>query len=401
MAHIAVYLTGSIAAYKGIEVVRGLQKMGHEVRVGMTAAATKLVTPATLFALTKAPVLTDLWDIQSSPIPHIDLADWSELAVVAPASADILAKMAVGLADDAVSTTLLATAAPKIVVPAMNSHMWQAPSTQRNLHQLQEDGVVMMPPVTGQLAEGYAGKGRLPQPADICQYIANFLTNQQLLAHKRILVTAGGTRENIDPVRYIGNRSSGKMGVAIARAAAQAGAQVTLIAGQVSVPLPQSSRIKVVRVTTTEDLFQALQATFPSADVLIMAAAVADYRPVAPATKKIKKQADNPNLHLELTETIDVLKRIAQQKRADQLVVGFAAETNDLLENANRKLASKNADMIVANSVAGVQGAFASDENQVTILQANTAPISWQRQSKDQVAEKLVRLISSKIRPGD
>ncbi|MBB1080165.1 bifunctional phosphopantothenoylcysteine decarboxylase/phosphopantothenate--cysteine ligase CoaBC [Limosilactobacillus sp. STM2_1] len=401
MTRIAVYLTGSIAAYKGIEVVRELQKSGYEVRVGMTKAATKLVNPATLFALTKKPVLTNLWDEDSTPIPHIELADWTELAVVVPASADIIAKMAGGIADDAVSTTLLATAAPKIVVPAMNSHMWMAPATRRNIAQLKEDGVNIMAPVTGRLAEGYAGRGRLPEPAAICRYIADFLANTDLLKNKKVIITAGGTRENIDPVRFIGNRSSGKMGIAIANAAAHAGADVTLIVGQVSVELPQSPQIKIVHVTTTEDLFNALQKRFAAADILIMAAAVADYRPVEFIDHKIKKSANNYNFSLSLTETTDVLKEIASKKRADQLVVGFAAETDDLLQNANNKLTSKNADMIVANNVGGTQGAFGSDQNQVTVLQKNQDPIKWPRQSKMQIANQLIELISLKLKQGD
>lgn len=401
MTRIAVYLTGSIAAYKGIEVVRGLQKMGHEVRVGMTEAATKLVTPATSFALTKAPVLTDLWNDHSTPIPHIELADWSELAVIVPASADTIAKMAIGLADDAVSTTLLATSAPKIVVPAMNSHMWLASATQRNITQLRQDGVNIMPPVKGRLAEGYSGDGRLPEPVAICQYIKDFLAEKQILKGKHVIVTAGGTRENIDPVRFIGNRSSGKMGVALANAAARVGAKVTLIAGQVSVPLPQSSAIEVVRVTTTEDLYTSLKERFPQADILVMAAAVADYRPINIVDHKIKKKADDPRLTIELTETIDVLKNIAKMKRNDQYVVGFAAETNDLLENATRKLNSKNADMIIANSVAGSMGAFGNDQNQVTILQRDQDPIKLDQQPKDQIASQIIELVSAKLKTGD
>lgn len=398
MARIAVYLTGSIAAYKGIEVVRGLQKMGHEVCVGMTAAATKLIAPATLYALTKQPVLTDLWQDQSTPIPHIELADWSDLAVVVPASANIIAKMAVGLADDAVSTTLLATAAPKIVVPAMNNHMWQAPATQHNIRVLKGHGVNIMAPVTGRLAEGYEGQGRLPEPAAICQYIDEFLRNAKTLAGKQIVVTAGGTREPIDPVRFIGNRSSGKMGIAIAQAAAQAGASVTLIVGQVAVALPQSPQINIIQIVTTEDLLVALQQAFKHADVLVMAAAVADYRPVEFINHKIKKQSNNPTIKLALTETQDVLKTVASTKTAHQLVVGFAAETDDLLTNANHKLATKHADLIIANSVAGNKGAFGSDDNQVTILQPNQPAIKWVRQPKKQVADKLVKLISSKLK---
>lgn len=402
MAKIAVYLTGSIAAYKGIEVVRGLQKQGHHVRVAMTAGATQLVAPATLYALTKEPVLTNLWDQQRhTPIPHIELADWSDLAVVVPASANILAKMAQGLADDAVSTTLLATAAPKIVVPAMNTHMWNNPATQRNLKQLQNDGIHIIWPVTGQLAEGYRGQGRLPEPAQICDQIQEFLSGQQLLAQRQVVITAGGTQEPLDPVRFIGNRSSGKMGIALAKAAAQAGAKVTLIVANVSVSLPQSPQIKIIKAVTGKEMLAQVKKSFMTADVLIMAAAVADYRPLTVVDHKIKKQVSHPQLTLDLTETVDILKTVGQSKQPGQLVIGFAAETNNLLTNANLKLASKNADMIIANSVAGNEGAFGNDEDQVTILQPGQEPLHWPKQSKEQVANQLIKLISEKIKSGD
>lgn len=398
MARITVYLSGSIAAYKGIEVVRGLQKAGHEVRVVMTTAATKLVGPATLNALTKYPVLTDLWNDQSQPIPHIELADWTELTLVVPASADLLAKMANGIADDAASTTLLATAAPKMVAPAMNRQMWAAPATQRNLAQLAEDGVTIIEPVTGRLAEGYSGHGRLPEPDEIVTRVQEFLSQRGQLAGKRVVVTAGGTREPLDPVRYIGNRSSGKMGIAIARAAAQAGAQVTLITGQVSVSLPQDANIHPVSALTTEEMLAAVQEAFVSADALIMAAAVADYRPVKVAEQKVKKGHDHELRTLELTETIDILRTIAAAKRTDQLVVGFAAETEKLLDHAQEKLASKHADMIVANSVAGVTGAFGRDDDQVTILQKGKDPEKWPRLSKTAVAQRLVARLAEQLK---
>ncbi len=216
-----------------------------------------------------------------------------------------------------------------------------------------------------------------------------------------MIVTAGGTRENIDPVRFIGNRSSGKMGIALANAAVQAGAKVTLIAGQVTVPLPQTPAIEVVRVITTEDLYISLKERFSQADILIMAAAVADYRPVETVGHKIKKKDGDPHLTITLTETIDILKNIAKMKQNGQYVVGFAAETNDLLENANRKLASKNADMIIANSVAGDMGAFGSDQNQVTILQKDQTPIKLARQSKAKIANEIIELISAKLKSGD
>lgn len=397
MANITVYLSGSIAAYKGVEVVRGLQKAGHTVRTVMTKAAAKLVGPATLAALTKAPVLVDLWD-QTSPIPHIELADWTDLAVVVPASADLLAKMANGLADDAASTTLLATAAPKVVVPAMNSHMWAAAPTQRNLAQLKRDGVRVIEPVTGRLAEGYQGKGRLPEPAAIVDMVQRLLTQSHQLAGRKIVVTAGGTREAIDPVRYIGNRSSGKMGVALAKAAAEAGGQVTLIAGQVSVPLPAQGNIQVVRAFSTEEMLDQVQNAFPDAAALVMAAAVADYRPVQAAAQKVKKNHDHANRTLELTETVDILKTVAQAKKPGQVIVGFAAETENLLANAQKKLAGKNADMIVANSVSGPHGAFGSSQDQVTILTKDQAPDRWPLQSKTKVAERLVQKIAAMLK---
>ena len=398
MARITVYLSGSIAAYKGIEVVRGLQKAGHEVRVVMTTAATKLVGPATLNALTKYPVLTDLWNDQSQPIPHIELADWTELTLVVPASADLLAKMANGIADDAASTTLLATAAPKMVAPAMNRQMWAAPATQRNLAQLAEDGVTIIEPVTGRLAEGYSGHGRLPEPDEIVTRVQEFLSQRGQLAGRRVVVTAGGTREPLDPVRYIGNRSSGKMGIAIARAAAQAGAQVTLITGQVSVSLPQDANIHPVSALTTEEMLAAVQEAFVSADALIMAAAVADYRPVKVAEQKVKKGHNHELRTLELTETVDILRTIAAAKRTDQLVVGFAAETEKLLYHAQEKLASKHADMIVANSVAGATGAFGRDDDQVTILQKGKDPEKWPRLSKTAVAQRLVARLAEQLK---
>lgn len=398
MARITVYLSGSIAAYKGIEVVRGLQKAGHEVRVVMTTAATKLVGPATLNALTKYPVLTDLWNDQSQPIPHIELADWTELTLVVPASADLLAKMANGIAADAASTTLLATAAPKMVAPAMNRQMWAAPATQRNLAQLAEDGVTIIEPVTGRLAEGYSGHGRLPEPDEIVTRVQEFLSQRGQLAGKRVVVTAGGTREPLDPVRYIGNRSSGKMGIAIARAAAQAGAQVTLITGQVSVSLPQDANIHPVSALTTEEMLAAVQEAFVSADALIMAAAVADYRPVKVAEQKVKKGHDHELRTLELTETVDILRTIAVAKRTNQLVVGFAAETEKLLDHAQEKLASKHADMIVANSVAGATGAFGRDDDQVTILQKGKNPEKWPRLSKTAVAQRLVARLAEQLK---
>ncbi|MDO4902959.1 MAG: bifunctional phosphopantothenoylcysteine decarboxylase/phosphopantothenate--cysteine ligase CoaBC [Limosilactobacillus sp.] len=400
MANVTVYLTGSVAAYKGVEVVRGLQKKGHDVRVVMTESATKLVGPTTLAALTKHPVLTSLWD-EKDPIPHIELADWTELAVVVPATANIIAKMANGIADDAASTTLLATAANKVVVPAMNSHMWAAPATQRNLATLKSDGVVIMEPASGRLAEGYSGKGRLPEPDEIVAFLTAQLTAKGPLAGRRVVITAGGTREPIDPVRFIGNRSSGKMGVALTQAAINAGAKVTLIVGQVSVPLPQSPRLEVISVETTEQLHAAVDKAFTDADALIMAAAVADYKPVNVADHKVKKSVEHNDWAIDLTETTDVLKTVAHAKKDGQVVIGFAAETHDLIANAQKKLQTKGADVIVANSVSGENGAFGNDQDQVTILAAGSDADKWPAMPKVQVAEKLIDLLDKKLKSGD
>ncbi|WP_314737135.1 bifunctional phosphopantothenoylcysteine decarboxylase/phosphopantothenate--cysteine ligase CoaBC [Limosilactobacillus urinaemulieris] len=400
MAKIAVYMTGGIALYKGIEVIRSLERDGHQVRVAMTESATKLVTPSTLHALTHHPVLTSLWNDNNSPVPHIELADWSDYAIVLPATANIIGKMAHGIADDAVSTSILATAVPKIVVPAMNTNMWNNPAVQRNVAQLRQDGVTVLEPAVGMLAEGYRGKGRLPEPSEIISQLRSIINGsiRGSLLGKKVLITAGGTREAIDPVRFIGNRSSGKMGIAIAKAAADAGATVELVLGQITVPQPVNPRINIYRVESTEEMQAKVTELFPAADILIMAAAVADFRPAQVANQKIKKQDDQERLGLQLVKTTDILKTVAEKKRADQLVVGFAAETTDLVQNANSKLRRKNADIIIANSVAGDNGAFGSDLNQVTILQLGTEPVQWSKMTKIEVAIKLIQLLATKIK---
>ena len=400
MAKIAIYMTGGIALYKGIEVIRSLERDGHQVRVAMTESATKLVTPSTLHALTHHPVLTSLWNDNNSPVPHIELADWSDYAIVLPATANIIGKMAHGIADDAVSTSILATAVPKIVVPAMNTNMWNNPAVQRNVAQLRQDGVTVLEPAVGMLAEGYRGKGRLPEPSEIISQLRSIINGsiRGSLLGKKVLITAGGTREAIDPVRFIGNRSSGKMGIAIAKAAADAGATVELVLGQITVPQPVNPRINIYRVESTEEMQAKVTELFPAADILIMAAAVADFRPAQVANQKIKKQDDQERLGLQLVKTTDILKTVAEKKRADQLVVGFAAETTDLVQNANSKLRRKNADIIIANSVAGDNGAFGSDLNQVTILQLGTEPVQWSKMTKIEVAIKLIQLLATKIK---
>lgn len=391
-----IYITGSIAAYKAISVVRDFQKEGHEVRVAMTEEAIHLIGTQTLAALTKHPVLTDLWkENRADKIQHIELADWTDIAVVVPATANFIAKIANGIADDAASTTFLATAAPKYVIPAMNIHMWSNPALQRNLQQLKQDGIFVMDPDTGRLAEGYNGKGRMPEPTAIMQWInSSFQVNDEL-ADKKVVITAGGTVSPLDPVRYLGNRSSGRMGLALANAALTAGAKVVFIVGHVSVPIPESSKMTVIHVETTEEMLAAVKKAFSTADALIMAAAVADYEPVNYIDHKIKKQDQGDKLKIYLKETPDILKTMGSLKQEQQVVVGFAAETNDLLENATKKLKNKNADMIVANNVS--QGVFGSDKDKVTVLRKDKANENIAETTKVEIAKKIITLVAEEL----
>ncbi len=387
-----IYITGSIAAYKAISVVRDFQKEGHEVRVAMTEEAVHLIGTQTLAALTKHPVLTDLWkENRADKIQHIELADWTDIAVVVPATANFIAKIANGIADDAASTTFLATAAPKYVIPAMNSHMWSNPAFQRNLQQLKQDGIFVMDPDTGRLAEGYNGKGRMPEPAAIMNWVNSSLQVNDELAGKKVVITAGGTVSPLDPVRYLGNRSSGKMGLALANAALRAGAEVVLIVGHVSVPVPESSKMTVIHVETTEEMLAAVKKAFSTADALI----VADYEPVNYIDHKIKKQDQGDKLKIYLKETPDILKTMGSLKQEQQVVVGFAAETNDLLENATKKLKNKTADMIVANNVS--QGVFGSDRDKVTVLRKDKANENIAETTKVEIAKKIITLVAEEL----
>ena len=391
-----VYITGSIAAYKAINVVRNFQKEGHEVRVVMTKEAVHLIGTQTLAALTKYPVLTDLWEKErADQIQHIELADWTEIAVVVPATANFIAKIANGIADDAASTTFLATASPKYVVPAMNSHMWSNPAFQRNLALLKQDGIAVMDPATGRLAEGYSGKGRMPEPDNIMAWIDDSFQAKQILAGKKIVITEGGTISPLDPVRFLGNRSSGKMGIALAKAALVAGAEVILISGHIAVSLPNSPSLKNIKVETTEQMFSAVKTAFLGADALIMAAAVADYEPVNYIAHKIKKQDQGDELKIYLKETPDILKKMGSIKKANQVVVGFAAETNNLLENASKKLQEKKADMIVANDVS--HGVFGSDEDKVMVLRQDKTTENITETTKVEIAKKIIVLVAEEL----
>lgn len=399
MAKIVVHITGSIAAFKAVTVVRMLQKAGHQVRVAMTKSATKLIGPATLASLTHYPVMTDLWAPSTKgEIPHIELADWADYSLVVPASADIIAKMANGIADDPVSTTLLATPSPVVVVPAMNTHMWQQPATQRNIARLIQDGKIIMQPVHGKLAEGYVGDGRMPEPVDVVNYFDRVIHQSNELAGKRIIVSLGGTLSPIDPVRYIGNRSSGKMGWAIAQAAYHMGAQVDVVAGRTSISLPKlGDRMTIYRVQTTQDMYETINQLFDKSNALIMAAAVADFKVTNYAEQKIKKVAGQEQINLQLEPNIDILKTFGEQKKG-QLTIGFAAETQDMIENAQQKLTSKHADLIIANDVSQSDTGFNADTNKVTILRPGYDPESWDQDTKQAIGVKLMQLVNSMLK---
>ncbi|WP_040538060.1 bifunctional phosphopantothenoylcysteine decarboxylase/phosphopantothenate--cysteine ligase CoaBC [Lentilactobacillus parafarraginis] len=394
---ISLYVTGSIAVYKALTLTRLLVKSHNDVRVVMTKAAQQFVSPMTFESLSKNRVITtDFVSDDPKLIPHVALADSTDIAIVAPATANTIAKMANGIADNVVTAALLATTAPIFVVPAMNVHMLENTATQRNLSALESAGIQIMTTAEGFLAEGYVGKGRFPEPEAIVKWLdAHELGSNHRMAGKRVVVTAGGTREPLDPVRYLTNHSSGKMGYAIAQAAQRAGADVTLIAANTVLPAPKG--VKVVHIQTARELLKNVQAAFEAADVLIMAAAVADYRPAEVADQKIKKTAQNETMTLKLVRNPDILKTVGASKRPGQLVIGFAAETTDLITNAEKKVKSKHLDLIVANDVSNQKIGFNSDNNQVTFLFADGSQEKTPLESKPKVAEALIAIISQKL----
>ena len=357
---------GGIAAYKACEVLRGLQRAGCEVRVTMTEDATRFVGAATFEALSGAPVATSLYEYPGSAIPHIDLAEWADAAVVVPATANVLAKMASGIADDCLTTTLLACACPVLVAPGMNVHMWRNVATQANVSTLRERGVRFAGPDSGRLACGDVGEGKLADVGEIVAAALALLAPRDL-AGLRVLVNAGPTHEAIDPVRYIANRSTGKMGYAIAEAAARRGAEVTLVSGPTSLPTPAG--VRRVDVESAAQMHDAMLAEFTAADAAICSAAVADYAPAAPADHKLKKSREHLDA-IALTETADILADLCAAK-GERTVVGFAAETDDLLAHAREKLTHKGADLIVANDVSRPESTFGADTNRVALVSAD------------------------------
>jgi phosphopantothenoylcysteine decarboxylase/phosphopantothenate--cysteine ligase len=389
--NIVMGVSGGIAAYKAVEVVSRLKKAGCNVNVIMTKAAAEFVTPLTFRELSGNPVVTDMWEEPKTwNVQHIALANWADVFLVAPATANIIGKIANGIADDMLTTTIMATKAPVVLAPAMNTNMYLNPVTQQNLTKLAGLSYHIIEPATGLLACGVEGPGRLPEPVVIVDKVVALLHNCQDLRGQRILITAAGTREAIDPVRYIGNRSSGKMGYALAGVAARRGAEVILVSGPTSLPAPPG--VTITRVETAAQMQAAVLAEFDTVDIVIKAAAVADYRPEQVAEQKIKKTGDT--LTINLIKNPDILLELGQRKKR-QILVGFAAETKDLIIHAREKLTKKNLDMIIANDVTLPGAGFNIDTNIVKIIHKNGNVEELPQLSKQQVAEIMIDKIST------
>ncbi len=391
--NVVLGITGSIAAYKAADLASRLTQSGYSVHVVMTESATNLVAPATFRALTGHPVATEMFELTNPfSIEHVSLADLADLFVVAPATANVLAKMAHGIADDLLTCTALATRAPILVAPAMHTAMWENPATQANVETLRGRGVRFVGPVVGRLASGGHGAGRMARVEDIVDEIAGAIGRHGGLAGRRILVTAGGTREAIDPIRYLGNPSSGKMGYAIAAAARDRGGDVTLVSGPTALRPPAG--VRLVHVVAADEMLAAVQEALPGHDVLVMAAAVADFAPARPLREKAKK-ADAP-LTLELRHTVDILEAVREVPV--QVRVGFAAETSDLVTNARKKLADKGLDFIVANDISGTRTPFGSDDNEVVFVDAHEAtpiPRLSKRALADLILDRVATLLEN------
>lgn len=394
--NIGLFITGGIASYKMAELARQLIKKGANVRVVMTKSAQEFITPLTIQSLTKHAVLVDTFDEHDpTVIQHINIADWLDLALVAPATANILGKMANGIADDAVSSTLMAVNKLRVIVPAMNTKMYENPATQANIERLKSYGYVVMDPATGFLAEGYSGKGRLPEVEDIVEMVElqyMLSSKSQWLQGKKVIVTAGGTVERIDPVRYISNDSSGQMGYAIARAASFYGADVTLISTKRNLKVPLG--VDVIYVDSAMNMQKAVNEHFSEADYVVMAAAVSDYRIMNQSEQKIKKEGNDSSLQLNLTENPDILATLGKNKDK-QVLIGFAAETQNLQEYAMRKLERKNADWIIANDVSNKGIGFNSTHNEVMVIGADGTYQEVSIRSKLDVAMEIWRIILS------
>ncbi|HEX6284497.1 MAG TPA: bifunctional phosphopantothenoylcysteine decarboxylase/phosphopantothenate--cysteine ligase CoaBC [Pyrinomonadaceae bacterium] len=392
---VALGVSGGIAAYKAVEILRGLQRAGCDVRVAMTKRACEFVQPLTFRAISGSHVIVDDYAPDNpDPIAHITFSQTVDLLVIAPATANIIAKFANGVADDFLTSTYLACTAPVLIAPAMNTTMWQHPATQRNLEQLRADGKHLIEPDEGEMACGTIGPGRLSEPERIVAAALEILRSKQKkdLTGERFLITVGATREEIDPVRFISNRSSGRMGFALAEAALNRGGEVTVVAGITTVEPPAG--VKVVRALSAAEMDQAVADETQNASVFIGAAAIADYRPSQRAEQKIKKTEESVTLTLERTP--DVLGNVAAARRNGLLVIGFAAETENVIENARKKLESKKLDAIVANDVTRPDSGFDSRTNAITIITAqNNNPVELPALSKREAADRILDVIVS------
>ncbi|MGA8668386.1 MAG: bifunctional phosphopantothenoylcysteine decarboxylase/phosphopantothenate--cysteine ligase CoaBC [Terracidiphilus sp.] len=397
---VTVGVSGGIAAYKAAELVRALQRQALEVHVVMTDSATRFIQPLTFAALTGHRVITSLWDetnstegAYDSSIEHIGEAQWTEALVVAPATANLLAKFAHGIADDFLTTMYLATQAPVLVAPAMNVNMWEHPATRANLDILRQRGVKVIEPGTGDLACGMVGTGRMAEPDAIADAVLNSLGRRHDMAGETVLVTAGGTREALDPVRFLGNRSSGKMGYTLADAAQSRGAKVILISGPTSLHPP--SHCELIKVTTADEMRTAVLERMKEVTLIIKAAAVADYRPVNVSDHKLKRTGP---MTLELAPTEDILAEVVRRRQPGQLIVGFAAETENRMENGRAKLLRKGADAIVVNDVSGDGVGIDADLNAATFLTNSTA-IELHEMPKRKLADRILDEILALRRP--
>ncbi|MBA4168583.1 MAG: bifunctional phosphopantothenoylcysteine decarboxylase/phosphopantothenate--cysteine ligase CoaBC [Chitinophagaceae bacterium] len=379
-------VTGSIAAYKSAMLVRLLVKEGVEVRVIMTNSSKDFITPLTLSTLSRNPVITDLFT-EGSWSNHVMLGRWADLMLVAPLSCNTLAKMAHGLCDNMLLATYLSATCPVVVAPAMDEDMWKHPSTINNLIKIGAAGNFVIPVDNGELASGLSGPGRMAEPESIVKFISEHFFLKKDLEGKKVLVTAGPTYEPIDPVRFIGNHSSGKMGIALCAEFDRRGAHVTLVIGPYAHTI-EEKKVKVMKVETAEQMFEACMKVFETADIAVMSAAVADYTPVDTATQKIKKNSDT--LTIELKKTRDILKTMGERKRDDQLLAGFALETENEKDNARKKVAAKNADLIVLNSLNDKGAGFGHDTNKITIFDKKGGETEYDRKPKQQVAKDIV-----------
>jgi phosphopantothenoylcysteine decarboxylase/phosphopantothenate--cysteine ligase len=394
--NILLIITGSVAAYKSLDLIRLLKKSDYQITPIMTKGAEEFITPLLVSSIAGEKVLDRLFSVEDeSKIGHINLSRQNDLIVIAPATADFIAKMANGLADDLASSVVLAANKPIFIAPAMNEKMWLNKQTQKNLQILRENGVKILEPLADTLACGEFGVGKMVEPLTIFSNLQNFFNNKKTFAGKKVIITAGATFEPIDPVRFIGNYSSGKQGIAIAEAFYDLGAKVILVAGNIkeNINLPKEN---IVRVKTAADMLEAVENNLKTTDIFIATAAVADFRPKKIAAEKIKKSGKTSLKNLELVENVDILKTISNHKNRPKIVVGFAAESSDLIKNAAAKLRAKNCDLVLANNVENGE-VFGSDYNQITLLDKKGKMEKWEKMTKREIAEKVInKLILTK-----